>query len=254
MLKYQTLEHLRSADLSVKKVVCDRFLSELEIYRVVNASQNSVNTPAKNKAIILLLLFFGCRVSELRLAKKADFDFEKMIWTIPASNHKMGKKRNRAIVRPIIPEIVPYLIALFKLTPDNCVYAFATSYGKRFTVVNKGFQTTIPKFINKNIKKTYGHEMESWSVHDLRRSMRTHISEIAPPHICEIMLGHALPQIWGTYDLHEYLEPQAQAYSKWFYKLCAIIENHELVGSKGSMERASSIPLFSSQVATALTP
>lgn len=96
--------------------------------------------------------------------------------------------------------------------------------------------------------------MESWSVHDLRRSMRTHISEIAPPHICEIMLGHALPQIWGTYDLHEYLEPQAQAYSKWFYKLCAIIENRELVGSKGSMERASSIPLFSSQVATALTP
>lgn len=253
-LKNQTLEHLRSADLNIKKVVKDRFLNEQEIYWVVQASQNSVNTSEKNKALILLLLFFGCRVSELRLAKKSDFDLTKMVWTIPPANHKTGNKKNKAILRPIVPEIVPFLEYIFKLTPDDCEFAFATSYGKRFAVVNKGFQTTIPEYINANIKTHFGVEIKHWSTHDLRRTMRTHISDIAPPHICEIMLGHALPQIWGTYDLHEYLAPQAQAYSKWFDKLSAIINTHESAGISGSISNDSSIPFFSSQVATALTP
>ncbi len=253
-LQNQTLAHLKSADLSVKKVVKDRFLTEQVIYWVVHASQDSANTSAKNKALILLLLFFGCRVGELRLAKKSDFDLEALIWTIPAENHKTGKKKNKAIVRPIIPEIIPYLKSVFALTPEECEFAFATGYGQRYVVVNKGFQISIPQYINRNIKKAYGHEMDHWTVHDLRRTMRTHISGLAPPHVCEIMLGHALPQIWGTYDLYEYRESQAQAYSQWFHKLCAILENHALAGINGSIPSASMIPLFSSQVATALTP
>lgn len=253
-LKNQPLQNLKVADLNISKNVGTRKLSEQEIYWVIHSSQNSRFTAAKNKALLLMLLFFGCRVSELRLAKKSDFDFDKMIWTIPPENHKMGKKKNRSIVRPIIEEIVPFLKYVFSLTPDDCEYALATSYAKRYDPVQKGFQTTIPYYIDKNIKLNYGVDIESWSTHDLRRTMRTQISALAPPHICEIMLGHALPQIWGTYDLHEYLDPQAQAYKKWFNKLCAILDNHALFDTSGDKSKASSIPFFSSHVATALTP
>ena len=144
--------------------------------------------------------------------------------------------------------------AVFKLSPDDCEYAFPNTQAKKYTLLAKGFQVSIPSYINTNIKKRFGVEIEEWTTHDLRRTMRTHISEFAPPHICEIMLGHALPQIWGTYDLNEYLEPQAQAYAKWFDKLCAIIDNYDRFDIKGSISRDSNNPLVSSHVATALIP
>lgn len=250
----QPLQHLRAADLNIKKTVKNRFLTEQEIFWVVHASMQSRNMPSKNKALILMLLHFGCRVGELRLAKKSDFDFENHVWNIPVENHKTGRKNGKGIVRPLIPQIEEFLKSVFAMTPDSCPYVFPNVNGKKYTQLTKGFQTTIPYYIDNNIKKIFGADMPSWSIHDLRRTMRTHISDLAPPHICEIMLGHALPQIWGTYDLNEYLEAQAQAYSKWFDKLCAILDNHERFDRSGSISRLSSNPLLFSQDATALMP
>lgn len=253
-LKYQPIQHLRAADLNVKKVKRSRYLSEQEIFWVVHAALRSNAISAKNKAIIIMLLFFGCRVSELRLAKKSDFDFQEMIWYIPPENHKMGDRTHKPIIRPVIPQIVPFLKYVFSLSPDSCEYAFPNLKAKAYTKLEKSFQTTIPPFVNDNVCKRFGVEMQHWTMHDLRRTMRTHISELAPPHICEIMLGHGLPAIWGTYDLHEYLGEQAQAYEKWFHKLCAILNNHERFDIKGCISSDSSNPLLLSQASTALMP
>ena len=253
-LKYQPIQHLRAADLNVKKVKRSRYLFEQEIFWVVHAALRSNAISAKNKAIIIMLLFFGCRVSELRLAKKSDFDFQEMIWYIPPENHKMGDRTHKPIIRPVIPQIVPFLKYVFSLSPDSCEYAFPNLKAKAYTKLEKSFQTTIPPFVNDNVRKRFGVEMQHWTMHDLRRTMRTHISELAPPHICEIMLGHGLPAIWGTYDLHEYLGEQAQAYEKWFHKLCAILNNHERFDIKGCISSDSSNPLLLSQASTALMP
>lgn len=253
-LKYQPIQHLRAADLNVKKVKRSRYLSEQEIFWVVHAALSSNAISAKNKAIIIMLLFFGCRVSELRLAKKSDFDFQEMIWYIPPENHKMGARTHKPIIRPVTPQIVPFLKYVFSLSPDSCEYAFPNLKAKAYTKLEKSFQTTIPPFVNDNVRKRFGVEMQHWTMHDLRRTMRTHISELAPPHICEIMLGHGLPAIWGTYDLHEYLGEQAQAYEKWFHKLCAILNNHERFDIKGCISSDSSNPLLLSQASTALMP
>ncbi|WP_286713716.1 tyrosine-type recombinase/integrase [Acinetobacter sp. UBA2581] len=253
-LKYQPIQHLKAADLNVKKVKRSRYLSEQEIFWVVHAALRSNAISAKNKAIIIMLLFFGCRVSELRLAKKSDFDFQEMIWYIPPENHKMGDRTHKPIIRPVIPQIVPFLKYVFSLSPDSCEYAFPNLKAKAYTKLEKSFQTTIPPFVIDNVRKRFGVEMQHWTMHDLRRTMRTHISELAPPHICEIMLGHGLPAIWGTYDLHEYLGEQAQAYEKWFHKLCAILNNHERFDIKGCISSDSSNPLLLSQASTALMP
>lgn len=253
-LNNQPIQHIKAADLNVKKIVRSRFLTEQELFYVVHASLRSTNMSPKNKAIILMLLFYGCRVGELRLAKKSDFDFQKNIWHIPIENHKMGTRSRKSIVRPIIPEIKPFLKTIFSLSPNSCEYAFPSLKGQTYTMLAKGFQTTIPMHVDINIEKRFGVSIPKWSTHDLRRTMRTHISELAPPHICEIMLGHGLPQIWGTYDLNEYLEPQALAYSKWFAKLCAIIDNYERFDIKGCISSDSRNPFLSSQEATALIP
>jgi hypothetical protein len=54
------------------------------------------------------------------------------------------------------------------------------------------------------------------------------MSTIAQPHVCEIMLGHALPKIWGTYDKHDYLSEQKEAYEKWVDRLESIWKNEAL--------------------------
>ncbi|MBI1450413.1 integrase family protein [Acinetobacter sp. FL51] len=253
-LKHQPIQHLRASDLNVKKVKRTRYLSEQEIFWVVHSSLRSNAISPKNKAIIIMLLFYGCRVSELRLAKKSDFDFREMIWCIPPENHKMGDRTHKPIIRPIIPQIVPFIQYVFSLSPDSCEYAFPNLKGKVYTKLEKSFQTTIPSYVNENVRKRFDVQMQHWTMHDLRRTMRTHISELAPPHICEIMLGHGLPAVWGTYDLHEYLEEQAQAYEKWFHKLCAILNNHERFDIKGCISSDSSNPLLLSQASTALMP
>lgn len=252
-LQNQPIQHLKAADLNVKKVKRQRYLSEQEIFWIVQASLRSAISP-KNKAILISLLFFGCRVSELRLAKKSDFDFKKGIWYVPPENHKMGDRTHKPIVRPIIPQMVPFLQYVFSLSPDSCEYAFPNLKGKAYTPLAKSFQTTLPIYVNENVKKKFGVDIEHWTTHDLRRTMRTHISDLAPPHICEIMLGHGLPAVWGTYDMHQYLEDQAQAYEKWFYKLCAILDNYERFDIKGCISSESNSPLFLSHASTALMP
>ena len=60
-----------------------RVLSDEEIRYLWLAMERS-RMALKNKLFLKLCLFFGCRNGELRRAKKTDFDFTSMVWTVPA--------------------------------------------------------------------------------------------------------------------------------------------------------------------------
>lgn len=52
--------------------------------------------------------------------------------------------------------------------------------------------------------------------HDLRRTMRSKLSEIGiPPMIAEKVLNHKIPGIINVYDRHDYLEEKREALQKW---------------------------------------
>lgn len=84
----------------------------------------------------------------------------------------------------------------------------------------KGHASLITSLLNQSAKE--GKAIPTFSVHDLRRTMRTYISEFTQPHIAELMLGHTLPTVWRTYDKHNYLKEQAEAYSQWVRRLESI--------------------------------
>ena len=47
--------------------------------------------------------------------------------------------------------------------------------------------------------------IDHWSPHDLRRSVRTGLSRLGcPTEVGEAVLGHSKKGIEGTYDLHQY--------------------------------------------------
>lgn len=103
---------------------------------------------------------------------------------------------------------------------DDGIYLFNNVDGG---LMSRSATASVPYHILQWIRKNLGYEMEHWSQHDLRRTARTNFSTLTQPHVAEIMLGHKLPGVWMTYDKHDYLEEQAEAYKKWWARLKEII-------------------------------
>lgn len=213
-------------DLRIEKNVKERTLTDQEIYLSWYALERTRMT-YKNKIFLTLLLIYGCRVGELKLAKKSHFDFESNIWTVPPENHKTGRKTKKFLKRPITENIKPYILQAMELSTKSEYLFTADGFDQP---LGETSHLTMPNNIFQWLKRHKEIELTHWSVHDLRRTMRTNMSTIAEPHVCEIMLGHSLPKIWGTYDKHDYLEEQSRAYELWVERLQQIWRNEALAG------------------------
>ncbi|WP_238930333.1 tyrosine-type recombinase/integrase [Vibrio harveyi] len=214
-------------DFHVEQNTVDRYLNDDELKLVLTYLDKSHERYYLKNTIIFLALFYGCRMSELRLAEQKHFDFEKMIWTVPPENHKTGKKTKRPLVRPIIPEIKERIEFLMALS-SNPKYLI-TARGSVEPPIASNWVKWVGQ-INLWLRKNGYEEIEHWSMHDFRRTLRTNMSKFAEPHICEIMLGHTLPGMWRVYDKGYYIDEQREGYSKWYNKLTNLInDNHNVV-------------------------
>ena len=70
--------------------------------------------------------------------------------------------------------------------------------------------------LDRALARRLGHAPPSWVVHDLRRSMATHMERIGvAPHVIEVCLGHVLKGVAGTYRQYGYLPEKAAALQRW---------------------------------------
>lgn len=206
-------------DLQITKNERDRVLSDHEI-KMIFISYEQCGLKEKYWNTILFLLFYGCRLSELRLAKMEHFDFKDNLWTIPSENHKMGRRTKEPLYRPIIEEIKPVICRLHTLSGSGEYVLLGDRSKKIFPVPSLAM---LPDFVNQKLTKHEMKPIEKWNVHSLRRTMRTNMSKCAAPHVAEKMLGHKMRGVWGVYDKYDYLEEQRQGYCKWFEMLQSII-------------------------------
>ncbi|EJP3274117.1 integrase arm-type DNA-binding domain-containing protein [Vibrio parahaemolyticus] len=204
-------------DFSIQRNEVDRSLDDEELKLLFKYIENAKSN--KRSAIIFLALFYGCRMSELQTAKIEHFDFFNMKWTVPPENHKTGRKTKKSIVRPIIKEIIPFIELLIGYSDDQ---EHLITSQKTKTMMEPSFWSKYPAVINRWLQRNGYRSIDKWSMHDLRRTQRTNMSTIAQPHICEIMLGHKLPGVWQTYDRHNYIDEQKEAYSKWWDRIQSI--------------------------------
>lgn len=67
--------------------------------------------------------------------------------------------------------------------------------------------------------------IDSWSPHDLRRTVRTQLAKLrCPREVSEAILGHSKKGIEGTYDLHHYEEESKEWLQRWCDRLCEIVD------------------------------
>lgn len=223
------VESVTAQDLGMRRSVTKRVLTDDEIRLLFEVFEHT-NMRRKNALLIQLVLLFGCRSGEMLQSKRKDYDFEKDIWTVPPENHKTGKN-GKPIRRPIIPAAKEMLQEVMQIS-DHPEYLFQSSLEKdKGRIQNSASALGLPKTVIAYFYRTRGEVMPHWSMHDLRRTARTRWSPIAPPHVCEVMLGHTMPGVWAVYDHSDYLDEQRKAYVAWWSVVMGIVNGNSGVRS-----------------------
>ncbi len=212
VIDFNPLEELRRSDVGMSAAMKDRKLSDDELKIVWNALDDM---PVRHQIIVRFLIMTGCRTNEIRKAKWDWFDFKGKTWTVPSSEYKTGR-----MVRRAFPDGV---IDLLKRHKQDSVSLHVLTPGRY-----KGpkddkplLQPNVALFSAQIVERT---SMNLWSLHDLRRTVATRLSELgAPPHAVEKLLGHQMSGVMARYNLHDYLDDQHHWLGVWHDHLEKVI-------------------------------
>lgn len=93
---------------------------------------------------------------------------------------------------------------------------FSTQGGRRPVSGFSKAKIALDKKIAERAEKDDLPPMEPWTLHDIRRSVATHMARLGIPqeHI-ERVLGHVVAGIAGTYNRYSYLEEKRAALEQW---------------------------------------
>ncbi|BEO24336.1 integrase [Serratia marcescens] len=195
--------------LSVKNIgkkpdVGHRVLTYSELAKIWLALENS-KIVSSNKWLHQLLLLWGARLSELRLATAAEFNMRDLIWTTPVAHSKMGN----VIRRPVFQQVQPYIERLLNM--GNPVLFPGQELDKP---IDLSSANTYMRKLRKGIV------IPEWRTHDFRRSLVTNLSsEGIMPHVLEKMLGHELGGVMAVYNKHDWIEDQRKGYELYADKI-----------------------------------
>ena len=163
----------------------------------------------------------GCRPIEVTGAQWQEFDFDKMIWTIPAERVKQNKDGERTHKVPITQNMVILLDEL------RAAFGYLNSkYVFPSTTTNKSGPGEQP-IDRHSLSRSISRKLEQLGVpkfvpHDLRRTVATRLGDTdigTDPIVIEKILNHQLQGVQGVYNMQEYMEARRKALEVWGRKL-----------------------------------
>jgi integrase len=214
MVDRNPAEKIRTEHAGGKERSRERALSQTEITQLFNSmTTNITRFGRENELAVKLLLTLGCRKMELFAAKWAEFDLSTGHWRIPVDRVKTGESRELPLPR----KATDWLNEL-KVRAFNSEYVFpARRTSKRFAHVSP--DTTWRAL------STLEHGLPHFTIHDLRRTSRTLMSELGVPFdIAEKILGHKLPGLAAIYDRGRSIDQQKIALEKVAQRLVSLEE------------------------------
>ena len=173
-----------------------------------------------------LILLTGDRRGEWARARWDWLDPDRTRLEIPASEYKTGK----AQVVPLSAQARAVVAAL----PHGLAgpFLFSSDGGARPV---SGFSKAKAR-LDRAVAERLGRAPLPWVVHDLRRSMATHMERIGvAPHVIEVCLGHVLKGVAGTYRQYGYLPEKAAALQRWADELLAAPADARQAATDASM-------------------
>jgi integrase len=210
-------EKLRPADLIGKRTPRDRVLTDAE-WRALFLAVQRMDPQAQS--IIRLLALTGLRRNEVSDARWAELNLDQKEWVIPAERMKGGA----AHAVPLIPQVVEIISSI----PRTGEFLFPNKRGNRpfssFTAMKARLDALMLEELRREDPSA---ELKSFVIHDLRRSVRTRMSDLPIPNgdiVRELVIAHARPTLHAVYDLHAYMGDRRRAYELWHERLTGILE------------------------------
>jgi integrase len=200
------VERLSPKDLIGKREARERILSDDELRAVWNAAK-AIGYPYG--AIFRLLILTGQREREVANMRWPEIEINQELWTIPTERMKGG----RAHEVPLAPAALGLLCGLPRFTGGKCV--FTTMGGAK----------PVNGFSKAKARMDQLSGVVGWVIHDLRRTMRTHLSALPVQDLVrELVIAHAKPGLHKVYDQHAYREEKRRCLELWEVRLLLIIE------------------------------
>jgi len=216
-LERSPCERIRTTDMLGEKPIRTRILSDVELCALWHAS-GKMGYPFA--ALTRMLMLTGLRRNEVAQAPWSEFDLGKALWLIPCER----MKAEAAHAVPLTAE----MLAIIEALPRTGKFLFAS--GLRGDKPVSGFSTMkyrLDALMRAELNKIAGSdvELEGWTLHDIRRTMRTHLSALPIADLVrELVIGHTKPGLHKIYDQHAYLDEKRQALELWQKRLQSIVD------------------------------
>jgi integrase len=202
----------------------ERVLSDGELKAVLSACADD-----DFGNIVKLLVFTGCRRDEIGALRWDEIDLETGMLTLPAERTK-----NRRALTLTLPE--PALEILRSVTHRDGPCVFGDPH-RGFT----GWSAAKRK-LDTRLAEGAGKPLPHWTLHDLRRTMRTGLGRLGvPPHIAELAINHVKAGIVAVYDRYRYEPEIADALVQWAEHVMAVAEGRRRKPPERKRTRLASV-------------
>jgi integrase len=158
--------------------------------------------------IVKLLILTGARRDEVGHMHISELTLESTQWVKPAWLLPADRAKNRH--EHLIPLSQTALDLLTKAIETRDTHVFGYGETRGFSGWSKA-----KKALDKRIADA-GHEIEHWTLHDLRRSFASGLQRLKiEPHIIEVCLNHAVAKLQRNYQTHDYEDERRAALADW---------------------------------------
>jgi integrase len=163
---------------------------------------------------IRLLFLTGCRAQEIGDLEWSEVDLKRKELAIPGSRTKNAEP----LYLPLTDTAMDILKRVKRRPGEK--YVFGTESGKGMRVTSSG------RRFDKLVAKVGLTVPPDWTIHDIRRTVRTRMGEIGiDPNIAERVLNHMShrTEMQRTYDRYTYGPQMRDALTRWEAHLLALI-------------------------------
>jgi integrase len=214
LLTASPCDRVKAAELHGAPAMRDRVLADDELRRVWRAAEA---TPYPYGPLVRMLILTGQRRDEIAGSRWGEISLEAGLLTIGAK--RMKAKAGHTV--PLTPAAVEMLCGLPRFAGGDYVFS-----GQTGTKTFSGFSKAKDR-----LDRAIG-DMPAFTVHDLRRTVRTRLAELGvTPFVGELVIGHTQKGVHAVYDLHRYLPEKREALERWERRLLAIVGEPEPGGN-----------------------
>jgi integrase len=200
-------------DAGGKEQPRDRALSRSELKILLAAMRETPNLGRQNELAFKILLATCVRKGELVTARWAELDLAQNQGTW----HLFSNKTDTPLKIPLSAPVVGWFreLQVFASGSEYVLPARLIVKRRAGRAIQSRFPHISPDTLNVALKRVQ-HDLEHFTVHDMRRTARTHLAALGVSReVAERALNHKLRGVEGIYNRHDYIEERRHALTLW---------------------------------------